>query len=382
MFPSPPPMTMSPRVQRYTSWPYYIPPYMWSVDPDRAPPSGIDWTCAVAPDPAQYHATLAAIAELLASRSRNDMPYLRPVPKFDRAPRVEETLERLREAHRSLASGPDQQLDIDPKLPMFARIPPAGRLDPAYVAYRFAQRMYRESPFPPPSHALHTNAKLRAETASDLKNPRMHPVFAFTDTYTPPELSWDLSPSPSPSPSPPSLPSLALTPSIPLFPEEFATPITHPPLALMRLRLSPLPSLELFLTPEEPAGGLVIEDVLLRLSSGLAAPLTRGEYDALTAEERRVVLRGWSARTGGVVREDECYRALGGEEGGESGYVVADALGGRTGFWGFQQVEEGNPWDWVLRTDVWRGGPAKEGGEKKEGGKEKEGGGRNGKKRS
>ena len=179
-------------------------------------------------------------------------------------------------------------------------------------------------------------------SVSDVENPLVHPAFECYEEMTGPDLIWDLT-------APLHFPSIALSNIVPLFPEEYDTYLTHPPLRQIELRCDVFPILALDISATS-GFGITLRDFMEKLTYQLNRRLTVGEWNMdLTVDQRHQILIGYKRRTGAGVETAATRDIRGYPPSHETSYIVSDVLADEPMFLGLA-MEDGDPQVWTIYT--------------------------------
>ncbi|KAF7975432.1 hypothetical protein HWV62_9559 [Athelia sp. TMB] len=218
----------------------------------------------------------------------------------------------------------ENQEDLTPSA-LFARVPSTGRSDISFCLYRYAQYA----------------------SDSNLDVPVAHPALQCYEAMSGPDLLWDLT-------ARLDFARIGRSNIIPLYPEEFATYLTHPPLAAIEVRFDAIPLLS-FALRASGGFGVTVRDFMDSVTRQLARRLTVQQWSTQVTERQRVqILRGYQRRNG--AQSDVAGRATA----QETKYIVSDMLVDEPMFLGIS-MEDGDPGVWTVYTckrEQCRGFPA------------------------
>jgi hypothetical protein len=159
---------------------------------------------------------------------------------------------------------------------------------------------------------------------------------------TGPDLIWDLTASLH-------FPSIARSNVVPLYPEEYDTYLTHPPLHQMEIRFDVFPMLTLDVT-STGGFGITLRNFMETLTYHLNCAFTVEDWNVdLTADQRYQVLIGYEKRTGTGVEMGTTQEIQGYPPSQETLYLVSDILGDEPMFLGLA-MEDGEPHVWTIYT--------------------------------
>ncbi|KAF7972859.1 hypothetical protein HWV62_16896 [Athelia sp. TMB] len=220
----------------------------------------------------------------------------------------------------------ENQEDLTPSA-LFARVPSTGRSDISFCLYRYAQYA----------------------SDSNLDVPVAHPALQCYEAMSGPDLLWDLTARLDFA----RIARIGLSNIIPLYPEEFATYLTHPPLAAIEVRFDAIPLLS-FALRASGGFGVTVRDFMDSVALQLARRFTLHQWSTQITESQRVqILRGYQRRTGAQFdvarRARAVVRASGSAAAQETEYIVSDMLVDEPMFLGIS-MEDGDPGVWTVYT--------------------------------
>jgi hypothetical protein len=228
---------------------------------------------------------------------------------------------------------------LDFPRPCFAQVPPTGRRDPRFLLYRYAQYASGEV-LSNTDNYINTHIHIILE--SDVETPIVHPAFECHYGMTGPDHSWDLTKRPH-------FPDIALSNIIPLYPEEYDTYLTHPPLFSMEIRLDMFPILA-FDISATGGFGITLRDFIESLTYQFNRRFTVEEWNIeLTPDQRYQILIGYERRTGNGIEVAATQDILGYPPSHETMYLVSDILADEHMFLGLA-MEDGDPHGWTVYT--------------------------------